>query len=164
VTGPTTTLKNYRLYCQKYGQTVDNHYIFTDYGTINSVSDTNRHTLSGIAWKLSPTNAVRTYWYPLKLSIAKVAVSANKQVTISAWVKKTDATGIGAQLFLRGNQIAGVPNDIIALKSNDTNYEQLTLTPFTPTENGVVEVECWAWYIASTTASVYVDDVTVTQS
>ncbi|MFA6269145.1 MAG: hypothetical protein WC652_04985, partial [archaeon] len=141
---------------------VNNHWIYTDGGTINS-DITNRHTASGIAWKLSPTSVNRNSNYPLTLSIAKVACNANSQVVVKTWVKKSHATDIGAKLVCSGGQIAGVIEDVTATKANDADYEELTLQ-FTPTEVGVVEIEVWAYWVANAaTQAVYVDDMTIAQ-
>jgi hypothetical protein len=51
----------------------------------------------------------------------------------------------------------------VATCPDDTNRNQVTLT-FTPTEAGVVEVEALAWYVSSTTQSVIVDDIEITQA
>ncbi len=157
-----TAFADGRIYSQKHDGIEDNHWIFCDGGTINSQTDV-RHTASGIAWKISPTSTNRTENYPLTLSISKIAVNANAQVTVRAWMKKSHATNIVGKLVVRGKQIAGVDSDVVATKANDTDWEQLTLT-FTPTEKGVVEVEAWAYSGTSTTDSVYVDDMSFSQA
>jgi hypothetical protein len=53
--------------------------------------------------------------------------------------------------------------DIIVNCPDNTNRNQVTLT-FTPTEAGVVEIEALAWYVSSTTQSVIVDDIEITQA
>lgn len=155
---------DYRIYSEKHDQTANNHYIYTDGGNITSADGaTYGHTPSGICWKLSPTDTTRTSYYPLKLSIAKVACVADKLVTVKAWFKVTNITDIYGKLACRTGQLAGVaPTPIITSNSN-TNYEELTLT-FTPTEAGVVEVEAAAyWALNAADESVYVDDMTITQ-
>jgi len=160
---PITTALNYRVYFPKWGQAIDSHYFFTDAAIVNTVTtDPERHTATGIAWKMAITGSSRNSWYPLKLSIAKVAVLNSGLVTARVWVKKTHATNISAKLFIQGNQLSGVPEDLIATKADDVNYEELTLT-FTPSETGVIEIECWS-NTASIVDSVYADDFTVTQA
>jgi hypothetical protein len=64
-------------------------------------------------------------------------------------------------LRLKGNQIAGVPNDITSYMSAAADtWEQVTIN-FTPTEAGVVEIlaECFG----GSTFTGYVDDISVTQ-
>jgi hypothetical protein len=117
-----------------------------------------------LAWKLSVSDIVRTSDYPVKLSVAKIAVNANKLVTVKAWVKKSHASDIGAKLVCLGNQIGGVDNDIVVTKADDTDWEELTVT-FTPNEKGTVEIEFWGYWVANLAdESVYIDDLTITQT
>jgi len=156
-----TTFSNDRVFSNKHDQTADNHWIFTDGGTINSQT-TIRHTASGVAWRLSPTSTNRSSTYPLDVSIAKIAVAANALVTVKCWFYKSSAAGITAKLVCRGGQIAGVASNVEATAADVLNtWEELTIT-FTPTEAGVVEIEAWAY--GGTAESVYVDDMTITQA
>lgn len=153
------------VYLNKNDQTLNNHWVYKDYGTINSVTDANRHTASGVAWKMSPTNVLRRITYPLKMPVAKVAVASGTAVTVKAWIKKTHATDIGAQLVCRGGQIAGITSDVVVTKADDTDYQELTLPAMTPSEAGVIEIEVYAYWAGGVAdESVYVDDVTVTQA
>jgi hypothetical protein len=148
-----------RIISMNHDNTPNNHVIFTDYGLIrNSVSV--RYSNSGFAWSMSPTNIRRDSTYPLDFPIAKVAVNANSLVTIRAWVRRSD-NRLTMGLRLKGNQIAGVPNDITSYMSAAADtWEQVTIN-FTPTEAGVVEVlaECFG----GTTYTGYVDDISITQ-
>ena len=73
---------------------------------------------------------------PSILKLPKIAVNANAQVTVSVWMRKTNATGITGVLVCRGGQIAGVDSDVTQAMSNTANaYEQVTIT-FTPTAGG----------------------------
>lgn len=136
--------------------------IFTDGGNIVSEASTLTNG-SGTQWKFTTaTTTDRKSDYPLKLSIAKIAVTANNLVTVKAWFLKGHATNIGAKLVCRGDQIAGVAADVVATKANDTSEEELTIT-FTPTEAGVVEIEAWAYYVAGH-STVIVDALTITQA
>ena len=120
-----------------------------------------RHTASGYAWKLSPTDTNVSAAVPLWLKVAEIAVNANAQVTVSAWMRRTN-TGITGSLVCRGGQIAGVDSDVTASMTVGANtWEQVTIT-FTPTAAGVVEIEAWAY--GGTTYSVYVDDLSVSQA
>ena len=160
VTG-ATAYTNSRLYFHDLPSGLDE--IYTDYGYLCSQTAV-RHTASGIAWRLDPTSVERSQYYPLTLSIAKIAVNANKLVTVKAWFKKSHATDIVGKLVCRGLQLAGVPADVVAVKADDTNWEELTIT-FTPTEQGVIEIEAWAYWVANLAdESVYVDDMTITQA
>lgn len=137
-------------------------YIHCGYGLIIS-QDTIRHTASGVAWQLSPTNAERDVNYPLELSIAKIAVASSSEVTVKAWVKLSHASDIGAKLICKGGQISGVATDVTDTKTADTDWEELSIS-FTPTEAGVIEILAQAYYLSGVAdESVYIDDITVTQ-
>ena len=159
--GGDIAFANSRLFSHNHDETADNHWIFTDGGTINAQT-TVRKTASGVAWKLTVTSSNRASNYPLDLSLAKIAVTANNLVTVKAWVYKDNATTVGAKLVCRGGQIAGVTNDVTATAADVlTTWEELTIT-FTPTEAGVVEIEGWGYYISGN-SNVYFDDITITQ-
>jgi len=134
--------------------------IWTDYA--NCVMQDATAGGTGKEWKLNITSANRGANYPFGVVVAAVPVNANKQVTVKLYFKKS-GTGIAGRLFIRGGQIAGVDNDIYTNCPDDTNRNQVTLQ-FTPTEKGVVEIEAQAWYVSSTTQSVIVDDIDITQA
>jgi len=148
------------IFSQKHDTTTDNHQIFTDIGRIASETSV-RHTASGIAWRMSPTNANAVSGYPLILSIAKVACVASALVTVKAWMRRSN-TGLTMKLMCKGGQISGVSSDQTASVSAvaDT-WEELTIT-FTPSEAGVVEITAEAY--GGTTYNGYVDDLTITQA
>ena len=137
-------------------------YIYTDNGNIVSQNATAGGT--GREWKFSPTNAIRTSFYPLWLSIARFAVTNSGQVTITAYFKKS-GTGVAGALRCRYGQVAwsDAAQDIIVNCPNDTNRNQVTLQ-FTPPEAGGVEVEALAWYVSSTSQTVIVDDIAISQA
>jgi len=136
-------------------------YVYTDGGTIVTQAATAGGT--GKEWKFSITSANRGANYPLNQEIARVLVAANKQVSVKLYFKKSNATAIKAALVMRGGQISGVASDVKVECPSDTNRNQVTLT-FTPTEAGVVAIEVWAWYVSSTTDTVIVDDIDITQA
>lgn len=138
----------------------NNYIIYTDNGTIyNTVAI--RYSNRGFAWAMAPTSNVdRNSAYPLALSIAKVAVNANNLVIVRAWMRRTNIL-LTTGLRVKGEQIAGVPNDITSyMTAAADTWEQVTLS-FTPSEAGVVEIlaECWG----GTTFTAYVDDISITQ-
>ena len=137
-------------------------YIYTDNGNIVSQNATAGGT--GREWKFSPTNAIRNSGYPLWLPMARFAVASSGQVTITAYFKKS-GTGVAGALRCRYGQVAwsDAAQDIVVNCPNDTNRNQVTLQ-FTPTEAGVVEVEALAWYVSSTTDTVIVDDIAISQA
>lgn len=132
------------------------HRIWTDGGLIQS-DTTNRHTASGICWQICPTSTNRQANYPLDFVLATIAVNANVDTTITAWMYRDNA-GLTGRLVCRGGQIAGV-NETYHEVSGTGAYEQRTIT-IHPTASGVVQIEAWAW--GGTTYSLYVDDLTIT--
>jgi len=151
---------NASIFSQNHDQTIDNHIIFTDGGQIHS--DTSiRHTTSGISWRFDVTSVNRNLVYPLRLIIARIACSADSQVTVKAWFRRNN-TGIVGRLVCKGKQIAGVDNDVYAdMTVGENIWEQLQIQ-FQPTENGVVEIEAQAW--GGNSWSIWVDDLEISQS
>jgi len=137
-------------------------YIYTDGGTIVTQAATAGGT--GKEWKFSVTDANRGANYPLNLSVAKVAVAGSGQVTVKLYFKK-NGTGVAGALRVRYGQInwSDDAEDKIVTCPDNTSRNQVTLQ-FTPTEAGVVEIEALAWYVSSTTQSVIVDDIEITQA
>jgi hypothetical protein len=139
---------NFRVYSQLHDKGTDT-YIFTDMGYMKTDATT-RHTEAGFAWSMYVQNVLRNINYPLDMKVATVGCKANEAITFRLYVKKSHASDIGARLCIRGGQIAGVPWDVqSAVHGANTDWEQLTVT-ITPTENGVVELECWAYWLANT--------------
>jgi hypothetical protein len=151
---------NSKVFSHNHDQTANLHYIWCDFGLIYSTTSV-RYSNNGIAWAMAPTNVnVRSINFPLDLSLATVAVSANSQVTIKAWMRRS-AFGLVMRLRVKGGQIAGVTNDVTGYMTAAANtWEQVSLS-FTPTEAGVVEIlaECWG----GSTFTGYVDDLTIIQ-
>ena len=160
-----TAYSNFRVYSNNHDQDTTKNFIYTNGGLISSVA-TDRVGGTGVMWKLAVTSNTRTSFYPLKLSIAKIAVVADKLVTVKAYMKITSTTDILGALVCPGGQLTGMT--VADVKQNastaDTDWHELTIT-FTPTQAGVVEIEAWAWWVASTAdESVYVEDMTITQA
>jgi hypothetical protein len=151
---------NSKVFSHNHDQTANLHYIWCDFGLIYSTTSV-RYSNNGIAWAMAPTNVnVRSINFPLDLSIATVAVSANSQVTVKAWMRRS-AFGLVMRLRVKGGQIAGVTNDVTRyMTAVADTWEQVSLS-FTPTEAGVVEIlaECWG----GSTFTGYVDDLTIIQ-
>jgi hypothetical protein len=92
------------------------------------------------------------------MSLAKIAVAANSQVTGSCWFRRSD-TGITGKLVCRGGQIAGVTTDISAsMTAAADTWEQLSIS-LSPATAGVIEIEVWAY--GGTVYNVYVDDIEI---
>jgi hypothetical protein len=109
---------------------------------------------------MQPTSISRNSFWPIPLSLAKVACSANNLVTIKAWMRRDNA-GLTMRLVCKGGQIAGVASDVVSALSTTNAWEEETIT-FTPTETGVVEITAEAW--GGTTFSGWVDDMTISQA
>jgi hypothetical protein len=125
---------------------------------------TERHTASGLAWQVNVLNTGVNINLPALIPLAKIAVNASSLVTFKCWVKKSHATDIAANIFVRAFALDGINSKVTATKSNDTNWEELTIT-FTPTEKGIVEIFGNVWWVANAaTQSVYFDDITITQA
>jgi hypothetical protein len=149
-----------KIFSQTHDQTANNHYIFCEYGLIYPTTSV-RYSNSGFAWAMAPTNTARYINWPLDLKVATIAVNANAQVTVKAWMRRNNL-GLVMRLRIKGGQIAGVTNDINSyMTAVADTWEQVSLT-FTPSEVGIVEIlaECWG----GTTYTGYVDDLTIIQA
>ena len=152
---------NSRIYAINHDNTSGNYIISTDNGRIIPQTSI-RYSNNGYAWSLAPTSAtLRNANYPLDLKIATIAVSANAQVIIKAWMRRTN-TLLNFRLRVKGGQIAGVNSDVVSnMTAAAETWEQVSLN-FTPTESGIVEVfaECWGGSIYTG----YIDDLTIIQA
>ena len=137
----------------------DSQNIITKYSGETTSQTSIRNTNSGFAWKLYLSNNTDALT-PLKLSVLKLAVQANKLVTISCYFYANSPLITGALCCERW-QLNGIDDDAIAYTTQLNTWEQLQIT-FTPTQDGVVEIKAYAF--GSATYSVYVDDVNFTQA
>jgi hypothetical protein len=158
---PTITANtNYRFWSQNHDLS-GYEFIVTDGGTMNTEA-TDRVGATGKMWRLILTNATRTAGYPLNLPVGQFAVNAGSLVTVNAWMKKSHATNCNGRLRVRAYQLAGITSDVVGTLADNTSWQQLSIT-FTPTEAGVFEVDALAEYV-SANASVYIDEIEVTQA
>lgn len=155
----TTYYANVRVHINNMG---GYSYVYSNYATANSQAATAGGT--GKEWKLAITDAARGTIYPFYIPIARVAVASSGKVTVKVYFKKS-GTGIAGALRCRYGQItwSDAAQDIIVTCPNDTSRNQVTLE-FTPTEAGVVEIEAGAWYVNSTSQTVIIDDIEITQA
>lgn len=139
------------------------HIYWGDGYRVEAEAGADRHTASGLAWKMYVTSTSRTSYNPADFLIARIAVASGSLVTITAWVMRSN-TGLSASLVIPAsvnNAILGVAADVAtAMTASAGTYEQLTAT-FTPSAAGVVEAYLYAW--GGSTYNVVVDDVAVTQ-
>lgn len=159
VTAGSNSYANTRQYINNLG---GYSYVYSNSATANSQNATAGGT--GKEWKLAITNSFRNSIYPFYIPVARVAVAANSQVTVTLYFKKS-GTGIAGGLRCRVGQLAWSDgtSDLLVPCPNDTSRNQVTLQ-FTPTEAGVVEIESGAWYVSSTSQTVIVDDIAITQA
>ena len=129
-----------------------------------SVADADRHTGSGIAWKVSPkTTTEITSIIPLKIPVGKIFVANGVAKTVKLWVKR-DNTGLTCKLVIPGGRVTGVATsttDLTATASAGAGtYEELSSGSFTPTQDGVIEVWLHVWATA-TTYNMWFDDLSI---
>lgn len=154
-----------RVYSQLDGGTVDNNIIYMDSGQI-ATDSTTIHGATNIAWKLSPTATTRDAYYPIQLSIAKIAVNANSLVTFGAWLRRDNST-ISHQIRIPASLVAGVNsggNDIVVTETGTTSTWAQVQSTFTPTASGVIEVFYEVWDGTGTTRSGWVSDLSYSQA
>ncbi len=149
------------LWSFDHDNTPGNHWGFTYGGTVNWQTSVVHDTEPG-AWKINVSLVQRTV-FPVTMRIAEVACNASSLVTVKVWVKKDHATNIGAAIYVQDEDynVVGVVADD-AVKADDTNWEQLTIT-FTPTAKGIVPIYVKAWYGGGNT-NAYFGSIEATQA
>ena len=149
------------IYSMDHNGVSGNISILMRHGSVISTTSV-RHTASGIAWALAPTQTItRTSNYPLTLNVATFAVASGASVTVKAWLRRTN-TGLTLGLRILADQIAGVSSDVLSPMTAAANtWEEVSLT-FTPTANGVVKIQAYCY--GGSTYTGYVDDLTITQA
>ena len=100
---------------------------------------------------------------PLPIKLSKIRCTANITYTVSVWVLRTDSTSQNAYLMCLGGQISGVINDVVSSNTSAVSdvWDQLTIS-FTPTENGVVEIQGMNY--GSSTQLIHWDDINIVES
>jgi hypothetical protein len=145
------------VYSHDHDGTAGNHLITSDGGTIRSATD-QRHTASGIAWKFNPTSTTRGDGYPLVLPVGKVVCTSGVAVSVTVWTRR-DSTNIKGQLRVRGGKVAGVLDTSVACEPSVNTWTQSSALAFTPTEDGIVDLEFIVWDGVGTTNSYWIDDL-----
>tara|TARA_R100001443_G_scaffold9722_1_gene19311 strand:- start:1217 stop:3730 length:2514 start_codon:yes stop_codon:yes gene_type:complete len=131
-----------------------------------------RNTASGIAWKmrnwnLSDDNGRNGVNY-VKWRFAETAVNASAQVTLTAYIRRSD-TGFNLKLaaLAEDNYHMGITSDVTVTASGSADaWEQLTLN-VTPTAAGTITFTSlfsseYGVYDASQVG--YIDDIAITQA
>lgn len=136
--------------------------------SIVTTESTERHTASGYAWRISLITNSHPLTYPMQFFLAKIAVNSGSILTVSIYVKFSSVDYQKSWLVIKGGMVSGVDTDqISALKTQDTNWEKLTVT-CNPSENGVVEAYLYAGVIFGASNSpmkyMYFDDMEISQA
>tara|TARA_R100000234_G_scaffold40458_1_gene24230 strand:+ start:38 stop:2464 length:2427 start_codon:yes stop_codon:yes gene_type:complete len=158
---------------RNYNGTNNDHRIYLANGMIKSETSV-RHGSDGIAWKIQPTiehsgnlsfsarNNVDSN--PLCFSLIKIFVEANKLVTFTAYLRRTN-TGLTLRVAARrdkfGNYFSIASDAVANCTAAADTWQEVTLT-FTPTDSAEITIDCEAFGGNSYTG--YIDDISVTQA
>jgi len=148
------------LHSIKEDGTEGNNWV-TFYGATANWQTATKHSTEPGAWKVAITSASVNSGYKNLFKVAEVAFEADKEVTVTAWVKKDHATSVACKLIAYANSSVGITEQSDT-KASDTDWEQLTIA-FTPTEAGVTEIHLESWYVAGN-SNTYIGTITVTQA
>jgi hypothetical protein len=159
--GFVTSIADQYVWSFDHDNTQGNHWGFTNGGTINWQTVEKQGSDPG-SWKATISSNTRTTLLPIRFKLAEIGIKATDTVTFTAWVKKDNATTVGAKIFVYGSDqsLAGMTYTEVT-KANDTNWENLSMT-FSATEAGVVEVWAEAWYISGN-SNVYFGSISASQ-
>jgi len=118
----------------------------------------NRHTASGLGWRIDCLNANYDSDFPVMFRLAELVLEKDVASTLKLFVKRSSTT-IQARLRVLGWEVPGIPDDVstTAVQTPGT-WEELSLS-VTPTAHGVLTVLLDVW--GGATSSVYFDDFTV---
>ena len=158
--GITSLALNNIIWSYDHDQIAGNHWGFTFRGTINWQTAVKQGSDPG-AWRVVISGVERNSAFPVRFQFAQIAVSANAQVTVKAWVKK-DTTGLECRIFVEHADftLAGITAQS-ATAANNTNWQELTIQ-FTPTVEGIVPLWFDSW-ATSPFSNTYIGSITVTQ-
>lgn len=124
-----------------------------------SVTDSNRRTASGLAWKLTGGQGTPKYFglFPL----AAVYCKANTPVTVKVWIKRNTSTALWC-LYVPPQFGITTEQESTPGTAAINTYEQLSLT-VTPTQNGVIEffVKGNGTFAAFNYGIAYIDDIEI---
>jgi hypothetical protein len=133
----------------------------TGLAVVTQETGSNRHTATGIGWKLAVTDSTYiTAGCPARLRLARLMVKNGQTVNIGLYVNRS-STNLSVTLSCQGKQISGENSDKTSSAATSSAWEQLSLT-LNPTEDGIVDIELIAY--GGTTNYVYFDDLLITQS
>lgn len=156
-----TSYGNQYLYSQDDDGVTGAFKIYTDGGSI-AANTSIVYLTGGTSWQFSPTSVNRSSGYPLQLILGRFLATSGVTYTISCYVYRDSVTTLNAQLLVAGGQLQGVGSDISTLAGGSASaWNLVTLTSFTPTETGVIEVTGLVWDGTGTTNNAYFDYLTI---
>jgi hypothetical protein len=97
-----------------------------------NTAEQGRHTASGISWKFRPTSTNRNAAYPLRLSVAKIAVAPGSAVSVNVWIRR-DSTNIKGKLVVYAGQLPGLESEVSVACEPGINTWTLTSLKTWPT-------------------------------
>lgn len=97
----------------------------------------NRHTASGVAWRVMPADEASAG--EVIMPLARLAVRADVLTTFRLFVYRESAN-VRAKLRVRANQLPGITADVEDEATLTAAWEELSVS-FTPTVDGIVDVE-----------------------
>lgn len=153
--------RDIRVRSQNEGDVSSANKIYSDGGQgtpsviAQTVADSDRHTASGLAWKLTPGSTNRDELYPAYVPIKAIGFNGGSLISFTCWVKRS-VTTMSARVRIPGGKVAGVDSDVIVNCTGAANtYQQLTID-FTPSEAGVLDIIFEAW--GTTSEKAVIDD------
>ena len=155
-----------------YNDTANDHRLY--YNNVLVTSDSSiTQSGSGYSWKYtaltSSDKKERNAEYPLYFKLAEVAVYANAQVTVTAYVRCTSSMSSGTNYAALGallayNASVGLTADVKGSRATvaANTWEQITLT-FTPTIAGVARIDALL-ATSGTLPNIYIDSISISQA
>lgn len=139
------------VYSYEHDNIPGNHKMIGQDTVITFQTDVKHDTDSG-SWKtelIDPSSigsCTRRDYYPVKLKIHELdIITANKQVTVTAWIKKDHATDIEVKLVHYGTIKLGTAT-VANSAANNTDWQQVSIQ-FTPTKAGIADIYVETIYI-----------------
>lgn len=135
------------------------HCMLSDGGKVESDTST-RYDADGVAWKFSITDTSRNALYPWRMRMRGILCRANIPVTASIQFRRSSAN-ISLFLVCPGQQIAGVPSEVISSAMTVTGSWQERSISFTPTEDGFIDLEVYCYDGVGTTNNGWWDSLRI---
>ena len=147
---------------ENYNGVANDHRGFYDgYNGARLYSETgmNRHTPSGIGWRIDPLYQYYNEAFPVMYPLARnIVLEKDVQSRIRLWVRRSNANIYG-KLRILGGMVAGIVNDVEDVTAGWAGvWEQLELL-VTPTAYAPIDIWLEVW--GGTAYSFYFDDFEV---